>query len=214
MKFLKIALMALCLASANIFAQEIGFGAHAAFEYGFLWGLDEDWDDGAGEDNPSGIGFLVGVQGRYEVTPFLHLTPEINFRYSKLGQETDFYEVNFTQMDLQIPLLARGIVAKRFFAMLGPQLNFSVSNKVTLDGETIPGNVVNITYSLDEEIDQSVFGLGMTLGVGAYVIDRLSVDFRLYMGFLELYPDADDRLMDLSGARLMTMNFGVGYWFL
>ena len=122
--------------------------------------------------------------------------------------------MNFTQMDLQIPLLARGIISDRFFAMLGPQLNFSVSNKVTLDGETIPGNVVNIKYSLDEEIDQSVFGLGVTLGVGAYVIDRLSVDFRLYMGFLELYPDADDRLMDLSGARLMTMNFGVGYWFL
>lgn len=225
MKFLKTLLLALCLVPALAMAQEDapakkaqdskwGVGARIGFDYGFLWGLEDDWDLGEDEDAPAGIGVTVGVQGRYEMSSFFQVVPELNFRYAKLSQEDDAYERNFTQMDLQIPVLARGIVSNRLFVELGPQIGLSVSNKVSLDGETSPAGLYDIDYSIKEDIDQSVFNLGVVLGIGANIIDRLSVDFRLFMGFMELYPDANSELIDLSGARLMTMNLGVGYWFL
>ena len=197
-------------------AVPIGVGVHAAFDYSFLYGLAEDWNMGDDEDAPSGIGFEVGVQARFDIMHVLQFTPELNFRYTKLNQEDESCERNFRQMDLEVPLLVRGNVMNRFYIMAGPQLGISLSDKVSLDGDdaNIGGGLGKISYSIEEDIEQKTFGFGVALGIGWYVYDKINIDFRMYLGLADMYDDGESILVDLDGAKQMTFKFGIGYWFI
>lgn len=204
--------------------SRVGFGLHAAFDYSKLYGLAQDWDLGEDEDAPAGIGFEIALAGRFPLMPVMQFTPEIAFSYTKLEQEDESYNRNFKQMDLLIPLLVRVTPIDWLYLGAGVQLDLSLSNKTTIDGETNFGvGLGTEKHSITENIEQGSFTFGLLFAVGGYVIEGLSLDFRVYLGLNNMYPDfkEDDednmeysKLINLYGAKMLSYKFGIGYWFM
>ena len=191
----------------------LGIGARLAVGYGFIWGLEDDWSSGENDEKPGGIDLEVGFAGRYEITSLIHFTPELLFRYAKYSQEDDLGDYEFSQMNIEIPLLVRANATPKFYAYIGPQLGLNLSNDVSLKAKVANkagGGTIN--YAVDEKIEQETFGFSIAVGAGYYVIDKLALDFRVGFGLTELYPDSKGRFIDLSGAKDLSFKFGMNYW--
>ena len=83
-----------------------------------------------------------------------------------------------------------------------------------------------------ERIEQATAEFGLNVGVGYFVIDNLSLNFRWYMGLTEVFPDVKYEgdmnsikeeksknnvswaTINLKGAHTMMFKFGVTYWFI
>jgi len=190
--------------------EKVGVGARLGLGYSYIWGLSDDWNQGDDEDTPAGVTYEGGIQGRYAINNIFQFTPELLFSYAMLTQEDDGYDREFTQMDLTLPLIFRAKLHDRAFASIGAVPGVSVSNNVKLNASV--NGLAASSHKVPENIDQATFNLGVMIGGGYYVIKNLSVDVRIYMGVLELYPDAESLLIDLDGARLMSFKLGVNYW--
>lgn len=205
---------------ATIFAQaepqqntsKLGLGAHLGFGYGMIWGLDDDWAGGESKDNPGGFDFEIGAIGSYKISNLLQFTPELLFRYAKLSQDIGLGDYSFTQMDIQIPLFLRANATDKFFGFFGPQIGFNVSNDVEMKASDDTWNV-NKVVSLSQDVEQAVFNFGISAGIGYYIVQKLSVDFRVLFGITELYPDAKG-MVSLADAKIMSFKIGVSYWFI
>lgn len=229
------------------FAQDVqksannGAGIRAAFDYNMMYGFEEE-DDNIDED-PSGIGFEIGVAGRFEMIPNLYATPELNFSYSSTSQKYNKMDRTYTSMGIEIPILIRGVIMDRFYVTAGPQINFSLSNEVEQKYKDLEFG--SIPDDLKDDFDQGLFSFGIALGGGVNVVDNLFVDFRFYMGLSQLFPDvavmgedimylpaADKKsgtwitiedheeytdgrsMMNMEGAKMMTFKIGISYWFM
>lgn len=191
----------------------LGLGARLAVGYGFIWGLEDDWSGGENDEKPGGIDLEVGVAGRYEITSLIHFTPELLFRYAKYSQEDDLGDYEFSQMDIEIPLLVRANATPKFYAYIGPQLGLNVSNDVSLKAKVAnKAGTGTINHSIPEKVEQASFGFSIAVGAGYYVIDKLALDLRVGFGLTELYPDSKGKFIDLSGAKDLSFKFGVNYW--
>ena len=223
-KVLTFAIVILC-ASTFALAQEasetnskkdtpaIGLGARLAFGYGIIWGLEDDWSGGENDENPGGIDLELGAVGRYEISSLIHFTPELLFRYASYSQDDDLGEREFSQMDLEIPLLVRANATPKFYAYIGPQLGLNLSSDVSLKAKVadkISGGTT--VHSVSEKVEQTSFGLSVAVGGGYYVMDKLGVDLRIGFGLTELYPDSKGKFVDLSGAKDLSFKLGVNYW--
>jgi hypothetical protein len=195
----------------------IGFGARVAFIYGNFWGF-EDLSDGLEE--PTGFGGEFGVATRFNIVKGLQFAPEILFRFFNLSHDDDDVERCYNQMFLDLSLYIRGIIGGGFFLEVGPQLSINTSSDYSIDG-------VDNEF---EKITQSTAEFGLNFGLGYYVLENLSVSFRWYMGFTEVFPDVkyyfDDNFkpgkdqngswstINLKGAHTMMFKFGATYWFI
>lgn len=201
-----------------------GFGLRTAFDYGRMYGFKEDLDNDSDISGiPSGIGFEAGVMFRIQMIPNLYFAPEVNFAYISTEHEYLKHKREYKSIDMEIPLLMRGVVADRFYVTAGPQLNFSLSSEA--DIEPIENSVLDKTFASAEKIEQTSFGFGIAAGIGINIVQGLFFDLRYYMGITELYPDVktlddmdiaegDFSLVDMSGARMMKFKVGISYWFL
>ena len=191
----------------------IGFGARLAFGYGIIWGLEDDWSGGENDEKPGGIDLELGAVGRYEISSLIHFTPELLFRYASYSQDDDLGEREFSQMDLEIPLLVRANATPKFYAYIGPQLGLNLSSDVSLKAKVadkVSGGTT--VHSVSEKVEQTSFGLSVAVGGGYYVMDKLGVDLRIGFGLTELYPDSKGKFVDLSGAKDLSFKLGVNYW--
>ena len=180
-------------------APAIGLGARLAVGYGMIWGLEDDWSGGENDENPGGIDLEGGAVGRIVLTPTIHFTPELLFRYASYSQDDDLGEREFSQMDLEIPLLVRANATPKFYAYIGPQLGLNLSSDVSLKAKVadkVSGGTT--THSVPEKVEQTSFGFGIAVGAGYYVMDKLGVDLRIGFGLTEL--------KDLS------FKLGANYW--
>lgn len=223
-KILTFAIAILCAATFAL-AQEasetnskkdtpaIGLGARLAFGYGIIWGLEEDWSGGETDEKPGGIDLEIGVMGRYEITPLIHFTPELLFRYASYSQDDDLGEREFDQMNIEIPLLVRANATPKFYAYIGPQLGLNINSDVSLNAKVVDkvsGEITN--HSIPDKVEQAVFGFSIVAGAGYYVMDKLGVDLRIGFGLTELYPDSKGKFVDLNGAKDLSFKLGVNYW--
>ena len=191
----------------------IGLGARLAVGYGIIWGLEEDWSGGETDEKPGGIDLEVGVIGRYEITPLIHFTPELLFRYASYSQDDDLGEREFDQMNIEIPLLVRANATPKFYAYIGPQLGLNINSDVSLNAKVVDkvsGEITN--HSIPDKVEQAVFGFSIVAGAGYYVMDKLALDLRVAFGLSELYPDSKSSFVDLSGARDLSFKLGANYW--
>jgi len=196
-------------------ASNIGVGVRAAFNYNSMYGLSDDWNVYADDaDAPAGIGFEAGLAAKFQVLPFMQFTPEVLFNYAALSQDDGDITRDFKQMGIEIPLLLRVNPLMGLFLTVGPTLEFNVSDeeKVDFGTMTIKG-VGNVTHDWDEGFERNSFQFGLTLGAGYYFMDQFYADFRLNMGFTEVYK-GESILVDLSGGKQMTYKIGLGYWFM
>jgi hypothetical protein len=201
-----------------------GFGLRTAFDYGRMYGFKDDLDNDSDISGiPSGIGFEAGVMFRIRMIPNLFFAPEVNFAYISTEHEYLKHKREYKSIDMEIPLLMRGVIADRFYVTGGPQLNFSLSSEA--DIEPIENSVLDKTFASTEKIEQASFGFGIAAGLGINIVQGLFFDLRYYMGITELYPDVktlddmdiaegDFSLVDMSGARMMKFKVGISYWFL
>ena len=195
--------------------SRLGIGIKAAFDYGYIYGFEEEDDDVDG--NPSGIGFDAGIMFRLQLVKNFDFTPELSFAYVKTAHDYLEAERSYTRMDLEIPLLLRGTVANRFFVTFGPQFN------IKLDDET---KIKNDDGELVEKIEQSSLDFGMAAGLGVKIVGNFFFDIRCYMGLKELFPDVSYigdadvdmsgnwSMIDMAGAKMFKFKAGFSYWFI
>ena len=155
----------------------IGFGARASFIYGNFWGF-KDMDD---LDAPSGFGADFGVAAHFPITNGLTFTPEIAFRLFYLDHGDDDYTRNFDMTFLDFAFYVRGAITKTFYLEVGPQLSINTSGDYTIENQSG-------AYDNFENIEQTPVEFGINIGLGYNVLDNLSVGFRWYMGFNEVFP--------------------------
>ena len=201
--------------------DKVGFGLHGDFEFGNLYGLAEDWNGGDDADAPSGIGFDAGVRGRIPMTSFLQFTPEVNFHYLSLTQSEESMESVFTQMDIEVPLTVRAIVFNYIYVSAGVQASLNVYSDASLEVDNEidleNGLFFNMEGLMDDyfKVENSTFTLGLVFGVGANIMDRISIDARLVLGVTDLYVERDEdseSWIVLDGLKLLAFKFGVGFW--
>ena len=198
----------------------IGIGARAAFIYGNFWGFKDLKSDGL--DDPTGLGGEFGLAARFNIVKGLQFAPEILFRFFNLSHEEDDIERCYNQMFLDFEFYIRGILGGGFFLEVAPQISINVNSEYTYDGRK----------NEFENIDQSAAEFGINFGAGYYVMENLSLNFRWYMGFTEVFPDVkydgdmnsikDEKskstvkwaTINLKGAHTMMFKFGVTYWFI
>ena len=196
-----------------------GFGVHGSFEYAYLHGLPEDWNMGDDADAPAGTGFIAGIRGRIPMNEFIQFTPELNYHYVKLDQNDEAGKRKFTQMDLEIPLTIRGIIANYFYLTAGVQVGFDLGSEVKLDAGKVDmgGGLGTIDVEFKEQIDKANVGLGIVFGVGGLIMEYISIDLRLVMGLIDVYdvdPEKNDLIDSMEGGKQMTFKAGLGFWFM
>ena len=192
----------------------IGIGARLAAGYSMIWGLEDDWavDENDGE-KPGGLDLEGGVMGRIVLTPIIHFTPELLFHYGKLKHDNNYGKQEFSFMNVEIPLLIRANATTKFYAYAGAQPGFNIQNDASLKASVNKHTETGSNkQKFGKSVDQAAFGFGVVAGAGFYVVDKLSLDLRVYMGLTELYPDSESILVDLSGAKLLSFKFGANYW--
>ncbi len=198
----------------------ISIGARAAFIYGNMWGFKDLKSDGL--EPPTGIGGEFGITARFSMVDGLQFSPEILFRIFNLSHDEDEIERCYNQTFLDFAFYIRGVFGGGFFLEFAPQISINTSAEYTYDG----------AKNDFERIEQSTAEFGLDVGVGYYVLNNLSLNFRWYLGLTEVFPDVkyegdmnsikEEKSKDnvswatinLKGAHTMMFKFGVTYWFL
>ena len=198
----------------------IGIGARAAFIYGNMWGFKDLKADGL--EPPTGIGGEFGITARFSMAAGLDFSPEISFRIFDVSHEEDEIERCYNQMFLDFSFYLRAVFGGAFFLEFAPKISLNTSADYTYDG----------TKHDFERIEQATAEFGLNVGVGYFVIDNLSLNFRWYMGLTEVFPDVKYEgdmnsikeeksknnvswaTINLKGAHTMMFKFGVTYWFI
>ena len=201
----------------------VGFGVRGAFDYGMMYGFSEEDDDVDGD--PKGIGFEGGVALRIQMIPNLFFTPEVNIAYISTSHKyIKEYNRSYNSLDLEIPLLIRGMIMDKFYVTAGPQANITLSSDADID--PVKNKVLNITAETQEKVEQTTFTFGLAAGAGFNIVEGLFIDLRYYMGLMDLYPDVktlddidniegeDYSLVSMKGAKMMKFKVGLSYWFI
>lgn len=240
MKKIFAALVGLFLATGISFADDsakndsrFGAGVKATFDYGMMYGFEED-NDGT-DENPSGFGFDAGLMFRLNLAKGLYFAPEVNFAYTSTSHKFLKKERSYTSMDLEIPLMFRAsfVFLEKLYVTAGPQIVLNLKNDSDIppmaDGSTLLGGMANGAMSAlgyTEHTEQGFFNFGIAAGLGYNIVGGLNVDARFYMGFMELFPDTkaigyDDvkpgdafTYINMHGAKMMKFKVGVSYWFM
>ena len=175
------------------------------------------------DGSPTGIGFEGGLMGRIQLVSNLHFAPEVNIAFVRTEHEYLHQKRTYTSIDLEIPLLMRGIVLDKFYVTGGPQLNLNLSNDFDYDNK-------EAAEGYEEKIDEAKFTFGLAVGAGFNIIEGLFIDVRFYMGLMDLYPDVksisdyedgeivsegdDFSYISMKGAKMMKIKAGLSYWFI
>ena len=206
--------------------QPFGIGARASFIYGNFWGFKK-LDD---LEEPSGFGADFAITTRFAITKGLSFSPEIAFRLLYLEHGDEDYTRNFDMTFLDFAFYVRGEISKAFYLEVGPQLSINTSGDYTIESDSE-------TFDIFENIEQSTVEFGINIGLGYHILDNLTVGFRWYMGFNEVFPDVkyyfeditpDDydskthkikssvktSVSNLKGAHSMMFKLGLTYWFI
>ena len=203
--------------------SRIGFGIRGAFDYGMMYGFSEEDDDI--DQTPRGVGFEGGLMLKIMMINNLFFAPEFNIAYILTSHTylKEYYRT-YHSLDLEIPLLIRGVVADKFYITAGPQANLSLSSGADID--PIENKVLDIRATTKEKVEQTGFTFGLAAGAGFNIVKGLFVDLRYYMGLMELFPDVktlddienfedeDFSIVSMKGAKMMKFKVGLSYLFM
>jgi len=209
--FKKIILAALIVTSAA-FADFFSVGARAAANFGTSWGDDAD-------DATWGVGFNAGVALKIDILPVITIIPGLDVDYRRVGGEenssSEDYKVSseetLSMWYLDVPVLARVKLIPLVYLDAGVQFSFNLSANRDYETETSIANGVTEKESGDESFSKYIntMDIGLVVGAGVSLLDKLDVDFRLVLG-LNSYTDKDEIGVSMKHMR---MQAGVIYWF-
>ena len=212
--FKKIILAALIVTSAA-FADFFSVGARAAANFGTAWGDDAD-------DAKWGVGFNAGVALKIDILPVITIIPGLEVDYRRMGEEENisdaFYNYSSDQTlgmwYLDIPVLARVKLIPLVYLEGGVAFSFNLSATMDYDDtETSIATGKTEKESGDMSYSKLVntMDIGLVVGAGVSLLDKLDVDFRLVLG-LNSYMDENDEGYSVS-VKHIRMQAGVIYWF-
>ncbi|WP_407456633.1 porin family protein [Fibrobacter sp.] len=203
--------------------SRFGFGVRGAFDYGMMYGFSEEDDDI--DQTPRGVGFEGGIMFKMMMVNNLFFAPEINIAYILTSHTyLEKYDRTYHSLDLEIPLLIRGVVADKFYITAGPQANISLSSGADID--PIENKTLDIKAKTEEKVEQTGFTFGLAAGAGFNIVKGLFIDLRYYMGLMELFPDVktlddienfeneDFSIVSMKGAKMMKFKVGLSYLFM
>ena len=210
--FKKVLLAALLVTSAA-FADFFNVGARAAANFGTAWGDDAD-------DATWGVGFNAGVALKIDILPVITIIPGLEVDYRRMGGEQDYSTgVSDVSTDqtlgmwyLDIPVLARVKLIPMVYLEGGVAFSFNLSASLDYD-DTETSIATGKTEKESGDMSYSKFvntmDIGLIVGAGISLMDKLDVDFRLVLG-LNSYTDKDEVGVSMKHMR---MQAGVIYWF-
>ena len=207
---IKVSMMALAFASFSM-AEGLFVSGHVSGAYSAFWG-DSDMEDFWGP------GFNAGIALYLPFTPSIGFNPEVTFGYrSESNEETIAEEVklkvDLSQMNIDIPLLFRFNVVSGLFFEAGPFMSLALSDNfdytAEYNGEDVTDEYEAAAAAEGETIegpDQNTFEMGILLGVGYSITQKIDIDARFGLGLTKLYDDAD--------AKSFMFHLGGTFWFM
>ena len=172
-------------------AQEVKFGAKA--------GLNLANISGGGTDTNVRTSFYVGGLAEFGISDKFFIQPELV--YSSQGfinkSNTDFS----VQLDyLNLPIMAKYMVAEGFSLQAGPQIGFllSAKNKTPEGSSDIKENLSKVDFSLG-------------LGVGYDINENFNIGFRYNLGLSKINKESAPS--GSSDIKNSVFQIGVGYTF-
>ena len=206
---IKVTMMALAFASFSM-AEGLSVGGHVSGAYSAFWG-DSDMEDFWGP------GFNAGIALYLPFTPSIGFNPEVTFGYrSESNEETEEglkMTGDLSQMNIDIPLLFRFNVVSGLFFEAGPFMSLALSDNfdytAEYNGEDVTDEYEAAAAAEGETIegpDQNTFEMGILLGVGYSITQKIDIDARFGLGLTKLYDDAD--------AKSFMFHLGGTFWFM
>ena len=132
MKKLFCFLLAISIVATSVLAQKDGGGG---IQFGIKLGPNfsswsgDDADPSAGEDKKMKFGLHGGVFAMIPITSMLYFQPELLYSGEGVKYEDSEEKVTLTANYLNLPLLLRLQTTSGFYALIGPQLGFSIGGK-------------------------------------------------------------------------------------
>lgn len=212
--FKKVLLAALIVTSAA-FADFFSVGARAAANFGTAWGDDAD-------DTEWGVGFNAGVALKIDILPVITIIPGLEVDYRRIGGEQDYSDGESVYSSdntlgmwyLDVPVLARVKLIPLVYLNAGVQFSFNLSDNLNYD-ETETTIATGEKEKDSGDMSYSKFintmDVGLIVGAGVSLMDKLDVDFRLVLG-LNSFMDETEEGYKVS-MKHMRMQAGVIYWF-
>lgn len=164
------------------------------------------------------VGFTAGVGYEISLTDKISLQPEINFiqkgfnyKHEHYDQGEDAYELNkftLTVTYLEVPLLIK-VQLNKFYLVGGPSIGFGIGGKLKQEydfndvstdlGFTKTYDVkfedVPEGYASDSNTYEYVNNrtdIGLQVGAGIEIFNKLMIEFRYGLGLTRLYDMRDD----------------------
>jgi hypothetical protein len=161
-----ILLVAVALFAFNVNAQEVTFGAKAGVNFANVSGDDADGFDSRTSFHVGGV-VNIGVSEKFSVQP--------EVVYSSQGAKDSFegIDVDYKMDYINVPVLAKFMVADGFSIEAGPQIGLLLSAKIEGEGEEVDikddlkgidfSGAIGVNYEMASGLN---FGARYNLGLG------------------------------------------------
>ncbi|WP_290765005.1 porin family protein [Fibrobacter sp. UBA4297] len=240
---LKNFMLAALVVTSAVFAENstsnalanVKFGAHAAFNYGTVWGDNTDKFKFEG-----GPGFTGGFDVKVDVSPTVSIITGLEFEYRSIDWNIgEFYRSMAASQDvyldrdeesmisgmkfgfslgyLNIPLMVRFNAHPQIFIDAGIRLGFNVSSEMEVSAYGM-SNSIDVPKQMQKDID-----FGIVAGAGYSVMPNFDVFFRYTMGFTDMIDvvkiaSVTGEEVDYSeapnvGFKNMRFQIGATFWF-
>ncbi|WP_111684258.1 porin family protein [Winogradskyella tangerina] len=177
---LSVVMLALTLSSIG--AQEGTKTEESKFDFGIRAGYNTYFLNTSGQ-NPTGSGYYGGIFLESELTKKWALQIEANYNYS--GSST-----------LQLPVLLKYKISKKFELFAGPQLDFSFEQQ-----------------NLNEESRNKRWGMSFLIGAQYNINSHWFIDARYTHGLTNQFPVFQGFGVNPIYEKRHAFNFGIGYKF-
>ena len=197
--FTTVAIMAFGLMNA----QEVKYGAKV--------GLNLSNVTGDIEDTKNKTGLLIGGYAEIKVTDKFSVQPEISYSAQGTKAEDSYSDmygsitIDLTQKlnYLNVPVMAKYYVDKKFYVEAGPQIGFLLSAEQKAVAKGIYyGETINETEKVDNKSSLNSTDFGINIGLGFNFTDKIGANLRYTSGLSDI--DKED-----SNSEIYNSNIGI-----
>lgn len=199
----------------GIIVLSINWSTMAQTEYGLKTGLNVSKFSGTliGAEYKQKIGFYAGGYANFGISEKFKVQPEIlfalqgsNFVIENMEIRDDpndipkvgDFKTKTTETTISIPIVAQYFVADGFYLEAGPQIGLILNRKeVIIESPTDDPN-----FNGPADFNNDTFDLGLAVGAGYELSDKLTLNFRYFFGLIE---------RDLFNVKSSVLNLGIEY---
>ena len=155
------------------------------------------WGGDDAENFESNAGFTIGLGFNFPIgTGPISLQPELNFIQKGWKVEDDGTSVKTKLNYLEIPILAKATFGEgtKFYLNAGPSIGFGLGGKLKAKEGSISGEL-DIKFGDGDDEDafyiEKRTDIGLQLGGGLLIADKVMIDIRYGLGLSSLFEDVE-----------------------